>query len=98
MTFPSADFSYTVGRLDLTGPLLKNFSCTLSLPCNLTLSGTGFLPSNEVMVIRANGTLGACGVRGMPLLNFTGVTNPARVTPGMKSHLKMVTINALMIR
>eukprot|EP00404_Azadinium_spinosum_P042238 CAMPEP_0180829634 /NCGR_PEP_ID=MMETSP1038_2-20121128/75366_1 /TAXON_ID=632150 /ORGANISM="Azadinium spinosum, Strain 3D9" /LENGTH=266 /DNA_ID=CAMNT_0022872691 /DNA_START=75 /DNA_END=871 /DNA_ORIENTATION=- len=48
------DMTHHIGFFTMYGPIQKNFWCTMGLPCELVLDGTGFVSSNALLLAIGN--------------------------------------------
>lgn len=73
----AAFYRVPVGLLTLNGPVQVSQQCTMSLPCEITLTGVGLASSNQLLLIDADG---ACGQTTPVTATFDGLTNPVSPT------------------
>eukprot|EP00929_Paragymnodinium_shiwhaense_P082593 TRINITY_DN4359_c0_g1_i1.p1 TRINITY_DN4359_c0_g1~~TRINITY_DN4359_c0_g1_i1.p1 ORF type:complete len:1519 (-),score=257.83 TRINITY_DN4359_c0_g1_i1:120-4676(-) len=80
-----------IGLLTVYGPdQVDRLYCTLSVPCNIQLTGIGLEASNQLQIIKMPGQCGDPDV-GQYVEAWEGITNPSRPVSGDVSYYEMGT-------
>ncbi|CAK9061613.1 unnamed protein product [Durusdinium trenchii] len=75
----AAFYRVPVGLLTLNGPVQVSQACTMSLACQITLTGVGLAASNQLLLIHSESS---CGDVSATTATFDGLTNPVSPTTG----------------
>jgi hypothetical protein len=83
-------YTARIGAFTISGPHMKNFACTMGIPCVLDLPGVALSLSNGIAVISA----GVCGRSNSRVENtFVGMPNPIFVDQDPYSYEPGVPID-----